>query len=127
MNINDKERAEFEKWFLTHYEKASRAYLVMQIDGKRYADELAYAAFLAWQAGKTKAEQSAWISVEERQSEPHQLVLMSVTNGEKNLIDIRYCRKGKGLDRVENLFCNGFKPTYWQPLPEPIQNNADGA
>lgn len=113
------ERAAFEAWYCDFIGVPNRlreAFIARVRENKSDA---------IWEAWLARAKQSSWISVEERQPEPNQLVLMLITNGKKDLIDIGYCRKGKGLDRVENLFCNGFKPTYWQPLPGPIPNSTN--
>ena len=112
------ERAEFENWFLSHYEKASRAYLVMQINGERYADELAHAAFLAWRAGKV--QQSVWISVKERQPELNKEVLVAWSNGSVGIA--RHIKDE--FEPVEwNIYGSHVHITHWQPLPEPIQNS----
>lgn len=84
---------------------------------ERVGDTYAYShADYAWQAWQARAQQSAWISVEDRQPELDKEVLVAWSNGS---VGIARHIKDEFEPTEWDTYGSHVNITHWQPLPEP--------
>ena len=105
----EQERAAFEAWILKEYDgkenaikRCDEGYSVYQVNDK-------------WKGWLARAEQTGWISVEDRLPEINTYVLAATHRG-LVIID-RLCDYGRGKEWVSGHSDNPI--THWQPLPQP--------
>ena len=115
MTREQQERATFEAWYRT----AGTAPLERDGDGYAYM-HLDY----AWQAWLARAQQSAWISVEERLPEINKEVLVAWTDG---VVGRARHINDESEKQTWDIYSSYEQIAYWQPLPEPPQDNTNGS
>lgn len=126
----EQERAAFEAWYWEYNQipEHHRA----RFTGRLSPCEARYegtAGHTAWQAWLARAQQSAWISVDDRLPEPSNRPLLTLwEDGE--ITSGKYCQFGNGIiewnesrfDRSRELAI-----THWHLLPAPPENNTGGS
>lgn len=109
----EQESKAFEEWYVKTYQSTScRGRTFDKWPSGVYKLQHVQDAWQTWQA---RAEQSEWISVEERLPEINTYVLAVTHRG--LVISDRVCDYGRGKEWVSGHSDNPI--THWQPLPEP--------
>ena len=121
----EKERAAFEAWYWEYNQipEHHRA----RFTGRLSPCEARYegtAGHTAWQAWLARAQQSAWISVEERLPEINKEVLVAWTDG---VVGRARHINDESEKQTWDIYSSYEQMTHWQPLPEPPQGNTNGS
>lgn len=121
----EKERAAFEAWYWEYNQipEHHRA----RFTGRLSPCEARYegtAGHTAWQAWLARAQQSAWISVEERLPEINKEVLVAWTDG---VVGRARHINDESEKQTWDIYSSYEQITHWQPLPEPPQGNTNGS
>ena len=106
----EKERAAFETWYCFGNPN-DKCFAKNEIGS--YSNPMTVIAFNVWLA---RAEQSAWISVEDRQPELNKEVLVAWSNGS---VGIARHIKDEFEPTEWDTYGSHVNITHWQPLPEP--------
>ena len=113
------ERKAFEEWYCS---KTSESIGMKRYPNGRFRNPETENMYLAWRAAKNHAEQSTWISVEDRLPELNKEVLVAWSNGSVGIA--RHIKDE--FEPIEwDTYGSHAHITHWQPLPEPIQNSTD--
>ena len=112
------ERAAFEAWYcdFVGVPDAQRENYVARMRANE-ADE-------AWQAWIARAQQSAWISVDDRLPELNKEVLVAWTDG---VVGRARHINDESEKQTWDIYSSYEQIAYWQPLPEPPQDNTNGS
>ena len=121
----EQERAAFEAWYWEYNQipEHHRA----RFTGRLSPCEARYegtAGHTAWQAWLARAQQSAWISVEERLPEINKEVLVAWTDG---VVGRARHINDESEKQTWDIYSSYEQITHWQPLPEPPQGNTNGS
>lgn len=121
----EQERAAFEAWYWEYHQipEHHRA----RFTGRLSPCEARYegtAGHTAWQAWLARAQQSAWISVEERLPEINKEVLVAWTDG---VVGRARHINDEFEKQTWDIYGSHEQITHWQPLPAPPQNNTNGS
>ena len=121
----EKERAAFEAWYWEYNQipEHHRA----RFTGRLSPCEARYegtAGHTAWQAWLARAQQSAWISVEERLPEINKEVLVAWTDG---VVGRARHINDESEKQTWDIYSSYEQITHGQPLPEPPQGNTNGS
>nr|DAT03226.1 MAG TPA: Protein of unknown function (DUF551) [Caudoviricetes sp.] len=121
----EQERAAFEAWYWEYNQipEHHRA----RFTGRLSPCEARYegtAGHTAWQAWLARAQQSAWISVEERLPEINKEVLVAWTDG---VVGRARHINDESEKQTWDIYSSYEQIAHWQPLPEPPQDNTNGS
>ena len=121
----DLERKAFEEWYCS---KTSEPIGMKRYPNGRFRNPETENMYLAWRAAKNHAEQSTWISVEDRLPEIGARVLLC--GRYENQVIIAYCATGyfDGITYREHWGADindVAEVTHWQTLPEPPTTDPD--
>lgn len=111
----EQERKAFEEWYCS---KTSESIGLKHYPNGRFRNPETENMYLAWCAAKSHAEQSEWISVQDRLPEIDTTVLVCTERGYiftswASDVDVFWFYGEEEDDRV----------THWQPLPAPPTTN----
>lgn len=121
----EQERAAFEAWYW-EYNQIPEHHRAM-FTGRLSPCEARYegtAGHTAWQAWLACAQQSAWISVDDRLPELNKEVLVAWTDG---VVGRARHINDESEKQTWDIYSSYEQIAYWQPLPEPPQDNTNGS
>ena len=113
----EQERTKFEKNIpesgITNYKQRLKS-------GEYAYDHIKF----AWEMWQARAQQSAWISVDDRLPELNKEVLVAWTDG---VVGRARHINDESEKQTWDIYSSYEQIAYWQPLPEPPQDNTNGS
>lgn len=127
----EQERAAFEAWYC-EYHQIPEPHRAMFTNRSSPCEEKyeGTAGHTAWQAWRARAEQTGWISVEDKLPEADAIVLAVVRNNPEvglfSLVDFGDDGLRWSIVTIEGVCpVDDLRITHWQPLPQPPEGEKE--